>query len=450
MEHTTKKLLLLSIFSRIFVLSFGKLASLIFQRFDKSTALSISKSPFIYLESWDTVHFINIARNGYAQEHTLPFFPLVPLIVRTLNFWDVLTTGVIFNNIIFICSTLVFHKVSLLYFPPDFSFVSTVFFIFNPASIIYSSFYTEGLFTLIFFLAFFNLTSGKHLKAAILLGISSFCRSNAVLFVMFTKVLYFPIVVAPFALFQLFSLLLIWKRTLSFRVFLPYSLIQEKYWNHGFLKFITIRNTPNILVGFPVIAISLFFLYQSWNMKRLNKLPNPKVSLVSSVIDDIENKKNKKLHAKEQLCSSSQKECSSHVSLEEFAFYNMRLTNYIYNDDTGNSMRKNEINTESQRHFIGKLTNICKGIVNYSLVNSKKDMLAMSEALLFLQTLMLIFLIHWNIAMRFLAYNPFLYWSATFFTYKYSKKTIFIAVSTFFAVYGLLYIVMFSCFYPPA
>lgn len=426
----TNTLLYLAILSRISILSFGKLISLFFQRFDLSSSISPLKSSFKFLESWDSFHFINISQNGYLQEHLVAFFPLLPLIVRFLSFIlpfkDPLTIAIILNNIFFIISSIVLYKISLSFFNQKFSFISTLFFIFNPASIIYSSFYTESLFTLLFLLALFYSINKKPLRASLLFSLTSFCRSNSIFFVAFQSFVYFPVILFPLCIFQLYALLLICRKNVSFKILVPYSLVQSKYWEQGFLRFLRIRNTPNLLIGLPVISLSLFFLYKFINKNKSksksNKTPN-KISNKENVSNNILNNNtlNNIVNSKETFIANNES-----IIIED-------NSNEISDGDT-NNININDIKEDNP---------------NFQLSFNNNKIITKLAIILGIQTFMLIFLIHWNIALRFIAYNPFLYWSSAYCTLKYYKSKFFNVVVTFFATYGLLYVIMFSCFYPP-
>lgn len=440
-SHITKPMryqsnvLLLSIASRIFVLLLGKLLSVHFQHFDPSSAISTVRSPLKYLERWDVVHFINISENGYTHEHSLPFFPLVPLMVRTLSFFDTLTTGVILSNISFILSSVILYRISILFFSEKFSFIACIFFIFNPASIIYSSPYTESVFTLIFLLALFYTITGQKFRAALCFSLCTFCRSNGILFIIFSKFLYAPIILLPICLFQLYSFIIIAKNNASFRPFIPYSMIQAKYWEQGFLKFLRLKNTPNLLIGLPVILLSIFFLYEyarSLFLKSIIDKKSIKIHNDSTEQENIGNipvdtgKSGKYTGMDDVECTGmGDVECTG---MDDMAyFYDMKINLINEKKSSGNSKR----------------------LFSYELLSYRGSWITKLALILLLQTLMLVFQIHWNIAMRFIGYNPFIYWSSAYFAQKHFQTNIFIITSTFFAVYGILYIVMFSCFYPP-
>lgn len=405
----------LAIASRLAVLLLGKLVSIFFSRFDYSSFTSPVKSPFKYLETWDTIHYINISNSGYTHEHSLPFFPLVPLMVRVLNVTDVLTTGVIISNLAFVASAMVFYKITRIFFQSRFSMLSTVIFIFNPASIIYSTYYTESVFTLVFLLGLFYTIRKQEMMASLLFAISTFCRSNGMLFIIFQKLMYVPVTLLPISLFQLYSLALIWEHTMNFKLVVPYSLVQAKYWEQGFLRFIRLRNTPNIIIGTPVMLLSSFFLYRYFRSVFYGQ--KQVIRCTQKIAEETENIANTTTKVKE--------------APKKVYFYDMEL----------------EIDRDDMKSLQNQ--NIVKAVLGYSWMPFHGSEIHKTAALLLLQIIMLVFLIHWNIAMRFIAHNPFFYWSAAYFAQKYSRNVFFRQVCTFFTVYGLLYIIMFSCFYPP-
>jgi len=433
--------------SRIAFLLIAKYSSLQHQPFDKSTQIYETKSPFNFLNSWDSVHFYNIAENGYTAEHLLPFFPLLPLISNLLNFYDCLVTGIFINNISFIISVLILYKTSIQYFSRRTSIISCLFYIFNPASIIYSSLYCESLFALVFLIGFFYAVNNRMLKSSILFSLSCLLRSNGIVFILFLKTLYFPIVLLPLCLFQLHSLLLIWKAKCSFKLFVPYSYVQKHYFNQGFLKFLTPNNTPNIIIGLPIILFSIFILqvfYTDHLSLNENSLKS-KYTLGDSEDDKYgKNTRDFHKHLKDQEKSKEKLNicCSKNDEKDR---------NNKFHSVTD---KKDKIVTKVQRLLLLKHIVLSKLLRKSFLsdpfsADPKNSVLKLSLILAF-QVFVLVFFIHWNIAMRFISYNPFIYWSSALLSQKHfnsSSCKIFIG---FFSIYGIIYAVMFGCFYPPA
>lgn len=413
--------------SRVLTILFGKYCSLHHEAYDKSAHMHPTKSPFAFLNSWDSIHFLNIAEKGYTYEHGLPFFPLLPYISRALSFCDHLTTGIVLNNISFVVSALVLYKISLMKFSRDTSMVATLLFIFNPASVIFSSFYTESLFTLIFLLGYFYTTKNKMLKASVLFGLSGLCRSNGILFVIFVKSIYAPVVLLPAILFQCYSLLLIWKSKCSFRIFIPYSYVQKVYWDQGFLRFLTINNIPNIIIGLPIISYCLYVLKEfATSRVYLFKVEKQRETTIKQHgLNNFCEKQFCANHHFTEPCHKSLKPPTA-VGLCDVLGYVMYATSSLFSTTTF-------VNFMLDPFFCDHSNPASKLVV-----------------ILALQTITLIFFIHWNIAMRFVSFNPFIYWMGALITQAHFYTRKYRIMAGFFFVYGVLYIVMFSCFYPPA
>lgn len=257
-------LLLVAIFSRVYYLSLSYLASKAIYPYDKSRSLVNTDSPFKFLLSWDTFHFYNIAENGYLAEHTYAFFPLYPYLVRVISQItgiDTLSIGVLLSNLCFILSSVILYRLSVQRMSPHHAYLSTIFYSFNPASIVYSSMYTESIFTLLFLLAIYNFGKNRHINVLLLLVLATMCRSNAILFIVFLKYKLWPAFLIPISLFQLYCLAMTSFKTCQFMPYIPYSRVQRIYWDQGPFRFYTMANLPNLFVGLPFILYSLYVLY---------------------------------------------------------------------------------------------------------------------------------------------------------------------------------------------
>lgn len=123
---------------------------------------------------FDGIHYLRLIRNGYDDTGSQAFFPVYPLLIRTLSFggMDALIVAIVLNGI-FLLSTvcLVTHNmkgrhitrfvVLLLAFPTSFYFLAN---------------YTESLFVLLVALFFHFNGRQKYLPAAIVAGVASATR----------------------------------------------------------------------------------------------------------------------------------------------------------------------------------------------------------------------------------------------------------------------------------
>ena len=423
---------------RVSVLLLGFAISCFFQRFDKSTMLALSPSPFNFLLSWDANFFLHITREGYSTEHTLPFFPLLPLLIRTIPLLDPMTSAVIANSVLFGISALLLYKISLLRYSQPVSLLASLFFIFNPAGIVYSSFYSESLFCCLFLLGLYYYVSGRLLRAATFFGLCSLTRANAVLFVLFFTPPFWAVVLGPFGVYQLYCLLRICRQRVSFYPFVPYSYIQKAYWEQGFLKFFTANNIPNLVCGFIPIANSLALIYLYIEAK---------LHAASSALSAADNKDEK--DKKDEKEKKEKKEKKDKKDKKESADNEEREKTKIA---TGRSLEKFIAMPvlRMARLASGLSMARVRGFLRDPLFTARTNFVSKLFIILGIQTFSLIFMIHWNIAYRFLSYNPVLYWAMAFCTVRFGQETWFKLLLTIHFVYGLMYTMLFCAFYPPA
>lgn len=258
--------LAISIASRVFYIGVAYLSSKAFVAYDKSSLL-VDTSFLSFLLRWDAINFYVIASSSYVTEHITAFFPLYPLVVRSVSMHTglgILASGVMISNVCFCLSALVLYGISIRRYSQRVCLLAIVFFCFNPSSVVYSTMYSESLFTLLFLLSFLFLELRSH-KFILFSSLCGITRSNGILFALFTpfayKRAYVPFVLflqlAPFACFELYVFLLLKHR----RIYLPYSYIQSKYWDQGFLRFyMDAKNIPNAIVALPFIAFSVYLL----------------------------------------------------------------------------------------------------------------------------------------------------------------------------------------------
>lgn len=148
--------------------------------------------PFI---KWDAQYFLTIAQqNSYAEESLFAFFPLYPLVIRNLAlllqfllaainvaFLPLLALSAYLVNLFcFVLAGIVLFKLTAFVFnSAQVAYEIVNFFAYNPASIFFTAFYTESMFSLLTFSALYCLYRHKSpYVASILFGVSSAVRSN--------------------------------------------------------------------------------------------------------------------------------------------------------------------------------------------------------------------------------------------------------------------------------
>ncbi|ORD94845.1 hypothetical protein ECANGB1_2783 [Enterospora canceri] len=277
MSSINRKILKIFCITQISLFGLSYLTRMTVQRFDKAE----SASPLKHLISWDAMHFEQIQEHGYFYEHSMAFFPLHMKIASIVScyIFNKTVVSIVLNNVYFLISALLIYKIVLILHKPDenkhktsiFALKTATYFLLNSASVIYSTIYTESLFTLLFLLGFYNYLNGSSVHSACLFSLSTLCRSNGIAFVCFLKPYWIIPFMVPFGIYQLFCILLYWKNNCNFTIIIPYNFIQKTYWNQGFLKFYTLQQLPNIIIGLPSLLLASYSLH-SFKFNRLSAL----------------------------------------------------------------------------------------------------------------------------------------------------------------------------------
>ncbi|XP_074292609.1 uncharacterized protein LOC141619492 [Silene latifolia] len=259
---------------------------------------------------WDSVYFLRIAQCGYEYEQTYAFLPLLPVLIflvsnsvfrpliPVIGYRAVLAlSGYVINNLAFVLAALYFYRLSIAILKDkDASLRASILFCFNPASIFYSSIYTESLYALCSIGGVYYLISGANNTSVLLLSLSSFARSNGVInagycgfkmlhqayhavYVKKRSLLAVKVLLAgvfrciciclPFLAFQAYGYYNLchglntdemrpWCRT---KVPLLYSFIQSQYWGVGFLRYFQLKQSPNFLLASPVLSLAFCSIF---------------------------------------------------------------------------------------------------------------------------------------------------------------------------------------------
>ncbi|GJV17506.1 GPI mannosyltransferase 2 isoform X1 [Tanacetum coccineum] len=300
---------------------------------------------------WDSVYFVRIAECGYEYEQTYAFLPLFPLSISllsrtgsyelsfltmkllisklegrckigvvkyrvqmvlsleymTVGTGDVLKpliplvghravlalSGYLVSNISFVFAALFLYRLSVIILKDsEASLRATILFCFNPASIFYSSIYSESLYALLSIGGLYFLMSGANNLATLWFALSGCVRSNGVLnagyigfltmhraydavFLQKRPFLAFRVILSgilrcifvfiPFVAFQAFGYYnLCYGRDpdksrpwCNARIPLLYNFIQSHYWGVGFLRYFQLKQLPNFLLASPILSIAL-------------------------------------------------------------------------------------------------------------------------------------------------------------------------------------------------
>lgn len=144
------------------------------------------------LGRWDAEHFLFIAERGYLYEHNHAFFPLFPLILRSVaatllwplsNFLTVrgrlLMAVSIFNSAVFLLSAVALYRLSCIVVQDrKFALITSLIYCLTPANVFMLAGYSETLFAALLFAGLFSLERGFTIRASVLLGLATATRAN--------------------------------------------------------------------------------------------------------------------------------------------------------------------------------------------------------------------------------------------------------------------------------
>lgn len=260
---------------------------------------------------WDGVHFVRIAQCGYEYEKSYAFLPLLPFCISLISRTVFLPlvpvighravlglSGYVINNIAFVLAARYLFRLSLIILKDgEAAMRASILFCFNPASIFYSSLYTESLYSLFSLGGLYHLMSGRNCVSTLWLALSACARSNGVinagyicfltmhwaydalflekrirrtLQVLITGAFHCVCIFAPFIVFQAYGYYNIcigrlpdemrpWCKA---RVPLLYNFVQSHYWGVGFLRYFQFKQLPNFLLASPILSLALFSIVQ--------------------------------------------------------------------------------------------------------------------------------------------------------------------------------------------
>jgi len=131
------------------------------------------------LANFDGLHYILIAKDGYAQ-YEQAFFPLYPLTIKFLTPLfsnNQLLTGLIISNVSFLIGLIMFVKLfKSRTLNSKFEFWLIIFLLTFPTSFFFGSVYTEGLFFLLFISTLYFLKKENYILMALFSFLASTTR----------------------------------------------------------------------------------------------------------------------------------------------------------------------------------------------------------------------------------------------------------------------------------
>ncbi|ORX39481.1 mannosyltransferase [Piromyces finnis] len=192
---------IIALISKIFVNEHDSSASLILS--DKQQNYSYLDHLVIKLFGvfirWDSFFFYHIAENGYVYEQETAFFPFLPYMMRflsnsilyplqyILNYKSVLLiSGVLIVNVSFVLATITLYKLGIKIFKDEkFSRIAAICYCLTPSGMFSTAVYTESLFAFLTFYGMEKMVDKKYFQAALVWMLTTLTRSNAITYVGF-------------------------------------------------------------------------------------------------------------------------------------------------------------------------------------------------------------------------------------------------------------------------
>lgn len=144
------------------------------------------------LGRWDAEHFLFIAEHGYLYEHNFAFFPLFPLVLRslaTILLWPMspfltvrgrlLVTVAVANSTLFVACAVALYGLSRLVLQDrKLALISSLIFCLTPANVFMLAGYSESLFAFLTFGGLCLLERGFTIGACFFLCLATAARAN--------------------------------------------------------------------------------------------------------------------------------------------------------------------------------------------------------------------------------------------------------------------------------
>ncbi|KAI1311329.1 hypothetical protein EDD11_003474 [Mortierella claussenii] len=165
----------------------------------ETLAQQVFKGVFGVFLRWDAFYFLHIAEYGYVFEQAHAFFPLLPALMKLvaatvlapfgalLSYRQQLVlAGILVSNASFVAAAVQIYRLSNALFEREqFAFLTAMLYVLAPSGIFMSAIYTESLFAALSFSGMLFAARKQYLLAAIIWSISGTARSNGILYVGF-------------------------------------------------------------------------------------------------------------------------------------------------------------------------------------------------------------------------------------------------------------------------
>jgi len=180
--HTVRDVLITFVVTRIPIIVIAELASVtIAQR--PGRHVTESSNPLLAVWGhWDAVHYLDIARRGYAGTD-MAFFPLYPSLIKIVgqSIGNNLVAGLIISNVALFFGLLFFYKLVEHQYTRGVAHRAIFYISIFPTAIFFSAVYTESLFFALTVASFYYIREHRWVTAGVVGAFAALTRSEGVL-----------------------------------------------------------------------------------------------------------------------------------------------------------------------------------------------------------------------------------------------------------------------------
>lgn len=139
----------------------------------------IIKKDLSILEVYDSTNYLNMAKFGYNNPKLYAFFPLYPILIRTLSIIipSYQISGALISNICSLLSLLILNDLT----KDKENKYNIICFIFSPILVFTSIVYTESLFMLLTILGYYLYKKDKYILSGLVVGLSILTRNSGII-----------------------------------------------------------------------------------------------------------------------------------------------------------------------------------------------------------------------------------------------------------------------------
>lgn len=180
--HTVRDVLVTFVMTRLPIIVIAELASVTIAQRPGSHVAESSNALLAVWGHWDSVHYLDIARRGYAGTD-MAFFPLYPALIRLVGnvVGNDLIAGLIISNVALFFGLLFFYKLVEHQFNRAVAHRAIFYISIFPTAVFFSAVYTESLFFALTVASFYYIREHRWVTAGIVGTFAALTRSEGVL-----------------------------------------------------------------------------------------------------------------------------------------------------------------------------------------------------------------------------------------------------------------------------